>query len=205
MISDFRCNESAFVEFEQEFGFNPFKGITYCIEMGHCTASVDIQYANSFFWAVMVTTGIGRDIVPVTWVEHFVSTIMILLGVLMYAVIIGSASSALSSLDSDSTEKRNKLDGINEYMRQRNVPQGLRKRIREFYEYMWSSHQSLDHGGIMAELHDTLRLQLHIALNRKLILSIPMFKEITDSSCLIDIIERLKPKIFIPGEFVSID
>ena len=68
---------------------------------------------------------------------------------------------------------------------------------------MWSSHQSLnEENGIMADLHHTLRLELHISLNRKLIQNIPMFQMITSSDCLIDLIEKLTPRIFIPGEYV---
>ena len=56
----------------------------------------------------------------------------------------------------------------------------------------------------MSDLHDSLRLELHISLNRKLIENVPMFKMIKDHNCLIDLIEKLKPKIFIPGEYVSL-
>ena len=121
----------------------------------------------------------------------------------MYAVIIGSASSALSNLDSGNAERRQKLDSINQYMRQRRVPQDLQKRIRAYYDYMWSSHQSLnEQGGVMGDLHPSLQLELHISLNRKLIENVPMFKMITDSECLIDMIEKLLPKIYIPGEYI---
>ena len=57
-----------------------------------------------------------------TWEEHIFSSVLIVLGVMMYAVIIGSASSALANLDSGNAERRQKLDSINQYMRQRHVP-----------------------------------------------------------------------------------
>ena len=56
----------------------------------------------------------------------------------------------------------------------------------------------------MSDMHHTLQLELHIALNRKLIKNIPMFKAISDSDCLIDLIEKLEPKIFIPGEYICL-
>ena len=42
-------------------------------------------------------------------------------------------------------------------------------------------------------------------MNRKLIQNVPMFKMIKDSDCLIDMIEKLAPKIYIPGEFVVLE
>ena len=95
-----QCNETLLETYAVENGFNPFRGIEYCFENGHCPATFSLQYTHSFFWAVMITTGIGRDIMPVTFAEHIFSTAMIVIGVLMYAVIIGSASSALANLDS---------------------------------------------------------------------------------------------------------
>jgi hypothetical protein len=41
------------------------------------------QYLYSFFWAIMVVTGIGRDVQPVSVLEHVFSIVMIFIGVLM--------------------------------------------------------------------------------------------------------------------------
>jgi hypothetical protein len=71
------------------------------------------------------------------------------------------------------------------------------------FSFLFSLQSLNEEGGIMSDLHDSLRLELHISLNRKLIENVPMFKMIKDHNCLIDLIEKLKPKIFIPGEYVS--
>ncbi len=95
------------------------------------------------------------------------------------------------------------MESIDQYMRQRKVPNELQKRIKDYYDYMWSSHQSLsEKGGVMDDLHPSLQLELHISLNRTLIENVPMFKLITNSECLIDMIEKLKTKIYIPGEYI---
>lgn len=84
-----------------------------------------MQYINAFFWAVGVTIGIGRNINPTTFWEHVVTIVMIIIGVLMFALIIGSASSLLNNLDAGSASRRMKMESINLYMRHRNVPQVL--------------------------------------------------------------------------------
>jgi len=171
-----------------------------------CDHTNSEQYLYSLFWAVMVFTGIGRDVQPVSPLEHIVSILMILGGIIMYSIVIGQATSAFSNLEASDAERRQKLEAINQYMRVKRVPNPLQTRVREYYLYMWSSHQSLnEEGGIMADLHDSLRLELHISLNRKLIENVPMFKMIKDHNCLIDLIEKLKPKIFIPGEYIVLE
>jgi len=200
------CNESAYEEFEKFNGYNPLKGITYCFDKGMCPSSLSDQYVYAIFWAVMITFGIGRDIMPVTPAEHVFSIFAIIVGVIVYAVIIGSFTSALSNLELENAERKKKLDGITQYMRQRNVPHALQKRIREYYEYMWSSHQSTNGGeGIMSDLHRTLRLELQISLNKKIIQNVSLFKSIQSSDCVIDMIENFVPKIFIPGEYIVLE
>ena len=104
------------------------------VGLSYCPTDMTLQYTYSFFWAVMVTTGIGRDIMPVTYLEHVFSIIMIIVGVVMYAVIIGSASSAVTNLDAGNAAKKEKVEGINRYLRQRMVPKDLQRRIKEYYE-----------------------------------------------------------------------
>lgn len=41
------------------------------------------QYLYSIFWAVMVVTGIGRDVQPVSILEHLFSIVMIIIGVVV--------------------------------------------------------------------------------------------------------------------------
>ena len=50
--------------------------------------AINRQYSSCFFWSVMVTTGIGRDVQPVTYLEHVYSTLVILVGATT-PVIIG--------------------------------------------------------------------------------------------------------------------
>jgi hypothetical protein len=41
------------------------------------------QYLYSLFWAIMVVTGIGRDVQPVSIAEHLFSIVMIIIGVVV--------------------------------------------------------------------------------------------------------------------------
>eukprot|EP00924_Labyrinthula_sp_SR-Ha-C_P008818 snap_masked-scaffold_2-processed-gene-3.6-mRNA-1 protein AED:1.00 eAED:1.00 QI:0/-1/0/0/-1/1/1/0/679 len=202
-VEELLCNQTAFQHYELDHGFNPFSGVQNCFEVNLCPATFSRKYIHSFFWAVMVTTGIGRDIMPVTPLEHIFSTVIIIVGVFMYAFIIGSASNSLANWDSEKAERRQKLESVNQYLRQRNIPLTLQKRIRAFYDYLWSSQSSASsREGLLSDLHDTLWLELHISLNRKLVEQVPMFKIMKETECVIDMIERLRNKIFIPGEYL---
>ena len=57
-----------------------------------CLFPCSCRYLTSLFWAVVVTTGIGWDIIPVTTIEILFTTAMVVFGLILYAVIVGSAT-----------------------------------------------------------------------------------------------------------------
>ena len=88
-----------------------------------------------------MTTGIGNDIIPKSNMEIVFTVSMTIIGLMMYSVIIGSAASALQEMDTASTERRQKLDEITNYLRGRKVPSFFQKIIKDFYNHMWSVHR----------------------------------------------------------------
>ena len=61
--------------------------------------------------------------------------------------------------------------------------------------------QGLDETEILSKLPDSLRRQLYISLNKKLFTNMPLFK-FCDVQCILALVDRLKPCIFMPGDFV---
>jgi hypothetical protein len=80
-------------------------------------------FSLAFFWGVSATSGIGWNIEPSTPIQVFFSTASIMIGVVLQAVIIGSASSALANFDMLQARKRERMEEINAYLRHRRVPQ----------------------------------------------------------------------------------
>ncbi|CAM9816182.1 unnamed protein product, partial [Ectocarpus sp. 8 AP-2014] len=81
------------------------------------------------------------------------------------------------------------------------VPKGLQKRIRTFYEYLWDSGQDSHSSGLFEELPEKLKLQLNIALKKRLIDQVPLFKTFSPSGT-IALVQNLIPSIILPGELI---
>ncbi|MES1909051.1 MAG: hypothetical protein MHM6MM_001862 [Cercozoa sp. M6MM] len=160
-------------------------------------------YAMAYFWAVMVTTGVGRDVDPHEYYEYWFSTVAITLGVFMYAFIVGSASSALSSLDGPEGEKRRKMEQLTQFMKQRHVNPHLQQQILEYYEYRWSRSLDDSNNEMLKDLHYGLWEDLQIDVNQKLIRKVPMFRE-TNQLTVLALINKLQSRIFLPGEVIYI-
>ena len=58
-----------------------------------------------------------------------------------YVLLVGLVSSALSSLDAASQKRQKRLAAVNAYMRYKRVPLTLRKRMNEYFQYLYSGMQ----------------------------------------------------------------
>ena len=160
------------------------------------------QYSYAFFWAVVVTSGIGWDIIPTSPVQVMFTTVAIVTGLLIYAIIIGSASSLLASLDTAESDLRSKMQEIKHLMRNRHVPKKLSAEIYDFYEYFLSCNsRAIDEYSVLSDLPQSLRSRLNIAINRQIIKNIPLFKDCTDGE-MAALIEQLYQLVILPGEYV---
>jgi len=158
------------------------------------------QYLQSLFWAVEVTTGIGDDIVPKEDGEVLFTAIVAVIGLIIYSVIIGSASSALQNMDSAGAARRQTLDKVTDYLRYRKVPRFFQKIILDYYEHVHSNVSDKD-DGFLEDLPPTLRVRLSLILNRDLVAKVPIFSNFT-ADVLIRLIQRLVSEMYLPGEYI---
>lgn len=134
------------------------------------TSSMTIhQYWYSLFFAITVTMGVGMNISPISLVEIIYSFFSIIIGMFMYGLLLGSATSALMSLDEEDAELRKQLDSLNMFMRKKKVTLELQKRIQENLKYLWSSHQSLNitNQWFLKGVHPLLKLELMLQINKR--------------------------------------
>ncbi|CAM9669824.1 unnamed protein product [Ectocarpus fasciculatus] len=190
-----------------------FEGL-WVPEQEYLDAALYLKYARALYFSLVITY--GNDLKPENDVEYMFSNICLTLALLTNAVIIGSATNLLSNMDAGAVAKKTQMDGINGYMRFRKarrlsayleqrlfslVPKGLQKRIRTFYEYLWDSGQDSHSCGLFEEMPEKLKLQLNIALKKRLIDQVPLFKTFSPSGT-IALVQNLIPSIILPGELI---
>lgn len=161
------------------------------------------QYNYSLLWAVTVTAGVGVDIEPLTNIELVFTSIVIVFGVALYGIILGSTSSAFLSMDDQDADLRKQLESLNNFMRKKKVSFDLQKRIEENLKYLWSSQQTLNVSNqwFLDGVHSLLKLELCINLNKQYLDKIPMFKNIS-FDCLVFLLNLLESRIYLPEEYV---
>ena len=76
--------------------------------------SLGSKYVLGFYWALIVS--LGNDFDPESMGQRAYSTAILVAGIFIYAIIVGSASSLMTSLDHVGHLRKRQMDDINYYM-----------------------------------------------------------------------------------------
>mmetsp|Transcript_33473 Transcript_33473/g.76494 ORF Transcript_33473/g.76494 Transcript_33473/m.76494 type:complete len:170 (-) Transcript_33473:846-1355(-) len=94
------------------------------------------QYLVSVYFAITTMTTVGYgDITPVTEVEYLFCIFQMLVGASLFAYVVGNMASLLGNIDSASTQLKEKLESVTEFMRKHRLPLELRNRVKQYYHF----------------------------------------------------------------------
>lgn len=87
------------------------------------------KYLYSFYWSTLTLTTIGETPAPVLDIEHIFVVVDFLIGVLIFATIVGNVGSMITNMNRERAEFQQRMDGIKRYMTFRKVGKTLEKRV----------------------------------------------------------------------------
>ena len=182
--------------------YEPFNDWQPSAELLSMNASLGLQFSRAFFWGTgMVTSMVPYDIEPATEVEAYFTALCMFLGLVLNAFVIGSMASALSTIDSKKALAANKLRTIEAYLNISSVAPELRASILEFYEYLYTSAQSMQDLKLYQDLPPALGTRLAISVHRRVVARAPFLYALSDD-VLLAVLARLKAIIFVPGQVI---
>ncbi|VEL07181.1 unnamed protein product [Protopolystoma xenopodis] len=74
------------------------------------------KYVYSFYWSTLILTTIGETPRPVQDSEYIFITIDFLVGVLIFATVVGNVGSMITNMNATKTEFQNKMDDVKRYV-----------------------------------------------------------------------------------------
>ena len=168
-------------------------------------ATLGTKFSKAFFWGSgMVTAMLPYDIDPTTEVEAYFTTACMFIGLVLNAFVIGSMASALSTMDSKKAVAAGKLRTIEAYLQINSVGPELRSHILEFYEYLYTSTQSMEDLKLYQDLPPSLATRLAISVHRRVVARAPFLYALSDDA-LLAVLGRLKALIYAPGQVVVVE
>jgi Cyclic nucleotide-binding domain/Ion transport protein len=159
------------------------------------------QYLSSVMFGVAATTSVGANIVPKFTSELVFAIITILFSLMIYSIVIGTASSALSSMNTAEASHKEVMDRILGFLRVNKVPAFFQKIVIEYYRHRWEFPSEFS-SDVLEILPDSLRDKLKVVLNKDLIEKIPVLQTL-QMNVYLSLVSKLTNQTFLPGEFIT--
>ncbi|XP_010268357.1 PREDICTED: probable cyclic nucleotide-gated ion channel 14 [Nelumbo nucifera] len=160
------------------------------------------KYFYCLWWGLQNLSSYGQNLQTSTYIGETLFAILIaILGLVLFAHLIGNMQTYLQSLTVRLEEWRLKRRDTEEWMRHRQLPQDLQERVRRFVQYKWLATRGVDEEAILHALPTDLRrdIQRHLCLD--LVRRVPFFSQMDDQ--LLDAIcERLVSSLSTEGTYI---
>ena len=164
--------------------------------------SLGSKYLRSFYWSFVTMTGYNNTN-PNTQLETIFCIFVTMIGISLFATIIGTVGSLVTNLDSSKLYFRQKMDGINDYMKYKRIPAELQNEVRNYYSYLWKSGKGLDKNKVLDDLPPYLKNKMNVYLNSEIIKKVDLFQQCKDDQEFItEIVKCLKSRVCLPNSFV---
>eukprot|EP00294_Goniomonas_avonlea_P016292 CAMPEP_0114564900 /NCGR_PEP_ID=MMETSP0114-20121206/13995_1 /TAXON_ID=31324 /ORGANISM="Goniomonas sp, Strain m" /LENGTH=336 /DNA_ID=CAMNT_0001751055 /DNA_START=381 /DNA_END=1390 /DNA_ORIENTATION=+ len=127
----------------------------------------------------MTTVGYG-DITPVTEVEYLFCIFQMLVGASLFAYVVGNMASLLGNIDSASTQLKEKLESVTEFMASTDYLSsfGTGSNNTITFRYPTVAQTGTFHETrILSELSPSLRIEVALYVHRELVSTVPFLRE----------------------------
>jgi hypothetical protein len=160
------------------------------------------SYLVSLYWCVSTLTTVGYgDITPTTNGERLYAMGVMIVGIGMYSYVIGNVATILAGIQPARTRYLENMERLTAFMRYRNLPPKLQRRIRDYFAYLWSKRLGYDESTVLSELPPSLLTEVALFLKQDIIEKVPFFQGAGDE-LVKDIALVMRPVVYTPGDFV---
>jgi len=161
------------------------------------------KYVYSLFWGFLQLSTLAGNLVPSLFVWEVVFTIAVIgLGLLLIALLIGNMQTFLLSLGRRQMDVQLRRHDVETWMKRRNFPFGLRKRVREEERFKWAATRGVDEEKLVEELSEDLQKDIHHFLYLNHLKKVRLFTVMEDI-VLDAICERVSQRFYIKDSIIS--
>lgn len=159
------------------------------------------KYVYSLYWSTLTLTTIGETPPPVQDSEFWFVVADFLVGVLIFATIVGNVGSMISNMNAARAEFQGRIDAIKQYMHFRKVSKDLEKRVIKWFDYLWTNKKAVDERDVLKYLPDKLRAEIAINVHLDTLKKVRIFAD-CEAGLLVELVLKLQPQVYSPGDYI---
>lgn len=159
------------------------------------------KYSFSLYWSTLTLTTIGETPSPELDSEFFFHVVDFLVGVLIFATIVGNIATMISNMNAAQAQFQARIDSIKQYMHVRHVSKDLEKRVIKWFDYLWTNQKAQDEREVLRYLPDKLRAEIGMNVHLDTLKKVRIFAD-CEAGLLIELILKLRPQVFSPGDYI---
>ncbi|UJR24964.1 hypothetical protein I4U23_006328 [Adineta vaga] len=164
--------------------------------------TVAMLYTYCFYWSTLLLSTIGDVPLPTKREEYIFVLFDYMIGILIFATIIGNLGTMISSQNQSRQQVREKMDEIKRYMKFRCVNRKLEQKVIKWLDYLYTNRQVLSEEMVLnSDLSVELRKDLAIKVHLESLQQVSLFHD-CEPNLLIELVTKLKPTFFGPGDYV---
>uniref|UniRef100_A0A8B9NY18 Cyclic nucleotide gated channel subunit alpha 4 n=1 Tax=Apteryx owenii TaxID=8824 RepID=A0A8B9NY18_APTOW len=159
------------------------------------------QYLYSFYFSTLILTTVGDTPEPQREEEFLFMIAGFLLAVLGFATIMGSMSSVISNMNAADAAFYPDHDPVKHYLQTHGVSRRLTQRVTRWHQHLRAHKKLTEERGVLRHLPARLRAEVAASVHMPALSKVALFQS-CERGVLEELVLKLRPQVFSPGEFV---
>ncbi|XP_053312732.1 cyclic nucleotide-gated cation channel alpha-4 [Spea bombifrons] len=159
------------------------------------------QYLYSFYFSTLILTTVGDIPAPMQEEEYIFMVVDFLIAVLGFATIMGSISSIISNMNNADKAFYPNIDQVKLYLKMYKVNRSLKKKVISWHHHLQINKKLTNENVILQHLPEKLRVEVAVSVHLPTLSKVQIFQH-CEKSLLEELVLKLKPQVYSPGEYV---